>query len=107
MSSGGYYCVDSSGLRKVQSDSKGESAVSCGPGGSGATLTVSGGNNHKITLANGVPLYLYDVRSYWTNYSNLPGYLIGTQGTDKVNGTPVTLTLSAPTTCYLLRDKNW
>jgi len=80
-----------------------------------ATVTISGGGNTKITLANGVPLYISDAHTVWTfgtanpvTYQNLPPALIGTVGNDTVNNnTQVTFTLSAATTCYLLRQVNW
>ena len=79
--------------------------------GIGATndivLTVSGSNNQKITLENGSQLYIYDSRDTWVKYQNLPNYLIGTEGTDKINGSAVTLTLSASTICYLIRNDSW
>lgn len=73
----------------------------------GAELAISGGNNEKITLENGIQLYIYDSRNTWEKYQNLPSYLLGTEGTDKINGSDVTLTLSDSTTCYLIRKDSW
>jgi hypothetical protein len=78
-------------------------------------LTVSGGGNKQITLANGVTLYVSDAHTTWSfggvssvTYQNLPPELIGTIGNDTVNNSSlVSFTLTGPTTCYLLRQVNW
>lgn len=79
-------------------------------------LTITGANNSKITLGNGVPLYISDAHTVWTyasasngvTYQNLPPALIGTVGNDTVNNaTPVNFTLTATATCYLIRQVNW
>ncbi|HEY8269370.1 MAG TPA: hypothetical protein VIG33_00660 [Pseudobdellovibrionaceae bacterium] len=70
-------------------------------------ISFSGGNNQTVTLANNSPITNGDARAAWSVYTNLPNYLLGTLGTDKINGSNVTLNLSAATTCYLLHDPGW
>jgi len=89
-------------------------------GGSGSggvnvapTISFSGGGTLTVTLANGIPLYNGNARTAWGSYGTLPSYLVGTKGTDTVNGTPdgsaVTLTITGgPAVCYMLRnDGGW
>ena len=56
------------------------------------TLTIVGGSNDKITLADGVTLYYEDAHGPWAfgsaasvSYENLPAELIGTVGNDTSN----------------------
>jgi hypothetical protein len=76
------------------------------------TISFSGGGNIQTTLASGMPLYQDNTHTSWSTYGTLPSYLVGTFGTDTVNGTPdgsaVTLTISGGyALCYLMRNSSW
>ena len=94
---------------RALSDSEISSAYgSSGSGGGSCSLTVSGGNNQKMTLANTAATVINDTRDSFATYKNLPSYLIGTQGTDKVNGSNATFTLTeGDATCYMIRQNGW
>jgi hypothetical protein len=75
------------------------------------TFAFTGGNIQQTTLNNGITLYNGDARAVWSgvSYTNLPDYLVGTLGTDAVNGsTNLTLTISGGNAlCYLIRHPAW
>jgi len=94
------------------------SAWVCGTGsGSGGVnappvISFSGGGTTTATLASGMTLYQNNTRNAWGSYPTLPDYLVGTKGTDTVNGTPdgsaVTLSISGGSAlCYMLRNSTW
>ncbi len=95
------------------------SAWACGTGSGGGgvnappVISFSGGGTTTATLASGMTLYQNNTRNAWSSYGTLPSYLVGTKGTDTVNGTPdgsaVTLTISGGSAlCYMLRnDSGW
>ena len=67
--------------------------------------------NNKIMAQNGAPLFIDNVRSTWSHYSNLPNYLIGSLTHDCINQTPdgsgFSFTLACTMTVFLLRDNSW
>lgn len=74
------------------------------------TISFSGGGTLTVTLADNIPLYESNSHDAWDNYGTLPSFLVGTRGTDTVNGTPdgsaVTLTITGgPAVCYQMRNE--
>jgi hypothetical protein len=84
------------------------SAWVCSSNASGTTkssVEFTGTGQQTIALANNAQLYVNDSRDTWETYTSLPSYLVGLRGTDKINQTNSTMTISGGgATCYLLRS---
>lgn len=78
-------------------------------------VTITGGNNQLHPIQPGMQLYAHDARSAWRTYqfASDSEWLIGTLGSDMVNGgdvsnTDMTISVKADVTAFLIRRvSNW
>ncbi|MCZ7593714.1 MAG: hypothetical protein M5U16_01460 [Hyphomicrobium sp.] len=90
---------------EIADDGGGSGGVNVAP-----AISFSGGGTLTATLTSGMALYQTNSHTAWSSYGTLPSYLVGTKGTDTVNGTPdgsaVTLTITGGSAvCYMLRNE--